>query len=156
MNTNWGDSSAPGSPRKVVYLGQDDELYAAIDAYARSMEWTTMRVPDANALVSVCKRGEVAACLVEGALDDFDTIAALVTLQALKKRPRVVAYIDEIDGPTVSVAKRSFGIDEIFVKPCDLTTLATCLMDASPRHSLSRLAAGVESSAVTQAMGGGA
>lgn len=156
MNTKSGDSSTRDS-REIIFLGRDEELYGAVDAYARSMEWTTTRAADVGSAVAICKQREGAVCLIEGALDDFDTIAALVSLLALKKRPRLVAYIDDCDASTMNLAKRSFGLDEVFLKPCDLTTLVTCLIDESPDRSVSRPAAEVEAPAVvTQAVGGGA
>ena len=159
MNSKVDGSSTLNRSREIVLAGQDEELLLALERYSSSRGWTTTRVDDPGSAVLVCKNAAPSVCLVEGALDDFDTIAVFISLHALRNPPRVVAYVDAVDASTMSLAKDAFGVDEILVKPCDLATIADCLMNGPPQRTISG-ATDVEApkvaAAVAQAVGGGA
>lgn len=159
MQTKVNGSKAPKSLREVILVSEDEELSRALEGYLDTMGWALKRMSDVESALLACKRGRPAVCLIDGGLDDFDTIALFVSLRALRERPRVVAYLEDIDEATVGFAKMAFGIDELLVKPCAFTTIADCLTDGSLQRRISGAnaidAKEVEAEA-TEAVGGGA
>lgn len=157
MQTKVNGSSTPSSSLDVICFGRDDELFRALEQHLSAMGWQVTPMVDVGSVVLACKRGEPSVCFVEGSLEDFDTLALLVSLRSLRDRPRLVAYLDEIDGPTIDYAKTAFGIDELLVRPCGFTTLADCLTAGSPRRRISGPTEAQELTVVTvRAVGGGA